>query len=53
MRSRFCQSRLSHLYLMLYRAAVPPAKKAKVLAAFGADEDEDQPKRKLIPLQYR
>lgn len=34
------------------RAAVPPAKKAKVLAAFGADEDEDQPKRKLIPLQY-
>ena len=31
---------------------VPPAKKRSLAAAFSSAEEEDQPKRRLIPLQY-
>lgn len=31
----------------------PPAKKPRVLAAFGGEDEEERPKRRLIPLQYR
>ena len=30
----------------------PPAKKRSLAAAFSSAEEEDQPKRRLIPLQY-
>ena len=33
-------------------ADVPPTKKRSLAAAFSSAEEEDQPKRRLIPLQY-